>query len=84
MRTEFLYISVLREASGPRKKLVSRKSALTSPPRPYPVVHSTDRSKAVVPVLVFPFVLVVCLLLFCFCVFRSFEHCDYLAWGRES
>ena len=25
-----------------------------------------------------------CLLLFCFSVFQSFEHCDYLAWGRES
>ena len=25
----------------------------------------------------------VCLVLFCSCVFRSFEHCDYLAWGRE-
>ena len=48
MRTEFLCISVLRVAFGPRVKLVSCKSALNPP-----VVCSTDRSKAVVPVLVF-------------------------------
>ena len=47
MRTEFLCISVLRVASGPRVKLDSCKSALNPP-----VVYSTDRSKAVVPVLV--------------------------------
>ena len=47
MRTEFLCISVLRVASGPRVKLASCKSALNSP-----VVCSTDRSKALVPVLV--------------------------------
>ena len=52
MRTEFLCISVLRVASGPRVKLVSCKSALNPPP----VVCSTDRSKAVVPVLVLLFV----------------------------
>ena len=51
MRTEFLCISVLRVASGPRVKLVSCKSALNPP-----VVCSTDRSKAVVPVLVLLFV----------------------------
>ena len=45
MRTEFLCISVLRVASGPRVKLASCKSALNPP-----VVYSTDRSKAVVPV----------------------------------
>ena len=55
MRTEFLCISVLRVASGPRVKLASCKSALTSPPPPT-VVCSTDRSKAVVPVLVLLFV----------------------------
>ena len=38
-------------ASGPRVKLASCKSALKSP-----VVYSTDRSKAVVPVLVLLFV----------------------------
>ena len=47
MRTEFLCISVLRVASGPRVKLASCKSALNPP-----VVCSTDRSKAVVPMLV--------------------------------
>ena len=47
MRTEFLCFSVLRVISGPRVKLARRKSALNPP-----VVYSTDRSKAVVPVLV--------------------------------
>ena len=47
MRTEFLCVSVLRVASGPRVKLASCKSALN-----HPVVYSTGRSKAVVPVLV--------------------------------
>ena len=55
MRTKFLCISVLRVASGPRVKLASCKSALTPPPPPPPVVYSTDRSKAVVPVLVLLF-----------------------------
>ena len=41
----------LRVASGPRVKLTSCKSALNPP-----VVCSTDRSKAVVPVLVLLFV----------------------------
>ena len=49
MRTEFLCISVL--ASGPMVKLASCKSALNPA-----VVYSTDRSKAVVPVLVLLFV----------------------------
>ena len=48
MRTEFLCISVLRVALGPRVKLASCKSALNPP-----VVCSTYRSKAVVPVLLF-------------------------------
>ena len=51
MRTEFLCISVLRVGSGPRVKLVSCKSALNPTG-----VYSTDRSKAVVPVLVVLFV----------------------------
>ena len=51
MRTEFLCISVLRIAAGPRVKLASCKSAL----KPQ-MVYSTDRSKAVVPVLVLLFV----------------------------
>ena len=53
MRTDFLCISVLNIALGPRVKLASYKSALTPPPT---VVYSTDRSKAVVPVLVLLFV----------------------------
>ena len=58
MRTEVLCISVLRVASGPRVKLASCKSALNPlpPPTPLPVVCSTGRSKAVVPVLVLLFV----------------------------
>ena len=57
MRTDFLCISVLRVASGPRLKLASSKSALNPPPTPHPpVVYSIDRSKAVVPVLVLLFV----------------------------
>ena len=51
MRTEFLCISVLRVVSGPRVKLASCNSALNPS-----VVYSTDRSKAVVPVLVLLFV----------------------------
>ena len=54
------YVFLLRVASGPRVKLASCKSALnTTPPPPPPtplVVYSTDRSKAVVPVLVLLFV----------------------------
>ena len=56
MRTECLCISVLRVASRPRVKLASCKSALPPPPLPPTVVCSTDRSKAVVPVLVLLFV----------------------------
>ena len=51
MRTEFLFTSVLRVASGPRLKLAGCKSALNPP-----VVCSADRSWAVVPVLVLLFV----------------------------
>ena len=51
MRIEFFCISVFRVASGPRVKLASYKSALNPP-----VVYSTDRSKAVVPVLVLLYV----------------------------
>ena len=49
-RTEFLCIFVLRVASGPRVKLADRKSALNRPS-----VYTTDRSKAVVSVLVLLF-----------------------------
>ena len=51
MQTEFLCISVVRVASGPRVKLANCKSA--SNPA---VVYSTDRSKAVIPVLILLFV----------------------------
>ena len=77
MRTEFLCISVIRIASGPWVKLAGCKSALNPP-----VVYSTDRSKAVVPVLVLLFVpfdffyeAICCMsfhVLFCSCVFQSF------------
>ena len=51
MRTELLCVSVLKVALGPRVRLAGCKSALNSP-----VVYSTDRSRAVVPVLVLLFV----------------------------
>ena len=89
MRTEFLCIYVLRVASGPRVKLASCRSALNPP-----VVRSTDRSKAMVPVLVLLFValwfilrgdlLYVCPCVILLLCFQSFWYCDYLAWGRES
>ena len=40
MRTEYLCISVLRVASGPRVKLASCKSALNHPPPPPPPTHT--------------------------------------------
>ena len=67
-------------------KLASCKSALNPP-----VVCSTDRYKAVVPVLVFvvlwfiqrsdllyvfPYVIL-------FLWFQSFQYCDYFAWGKR-
>ena len=74
----FLCISVFRVASGPRVKLASCKSALNllpppPPPPPPTVVCSTDRSKAVVPLLVLLFVALLyvfpCVILFlCFSV----------------
>ena len=86
MRTQFLCISVLRVASGPRMKLASCKSTLNPP-----VVCSTDRSKAVVQVLVLPFAalwfILQCNLLYVFpCVilflcFLVFWCCGCLAWG---
>ena len=88
MRTEFLCVSVLRVASGPRVELAGCRGALSPP-----VVYSTDRSRAVVPVLVLLFVALwfilrgdllyvfPCVILFL--CFSSFWYCDYLAWGRE-
>ena len=66
MRTEFLCISVLRVASGPRVKLASCKSALN-----LPVVYSTDCSKAFW-----------CLTLCCFVVYstRRFVLCLTLCY----
>ena len=68
MQTEIVCVSVLRVAPGPRVKLASCKSALNPP-----VVYSTDRSKAVVPVLVLLFLALLyvfpCVILFlCFSV----------------
>ena len=51
MQTQFLCFSVLRVTSGPRVKLVGRKSALNPA-----VIYSTDSFKAVAPVLVLFFV----------------------------
>ena len=51
MRTAFLCIYVFRVASGPRVRLVSCKSAFNPA-----VVYPSDRSKAVVPVLILLFV----------------------------
>ena len=57
MQTDFLCISVLRVASGPRVRLASFKSALSPPsPTPPPVVYSTGRPKAAIPELVLLFV----------------------------
>ena len=63
MRTEFVCISVLRVASGPRVKLAGCKNALnphpTTPERnsPPPLrLYSTDRSKEMVLVLFLLFV----------------------------
>ena len=51
VQAEFLCISVLRVASGLRVEVFWLWGALNTP-----VVYSTDRSKAVVPVLVLLFV----------------------------
>ena len=88
MRTEFLCISVLRVASGPRVKLASCKSALNPP-----VVYSTDRSMAVVLVLVLLFVALWVILrgdlfyvlpcVFCSCVFFSSFSIAITSLGEE-
>ena len=66
MRTEFLRIFALRVASGPRMKLASCKIALN-----LQVVYSTDRSMAVVPVLVL-------LLLLCCLFYEAICFMSYL------
>ena len=58
MRIDFLYIYVLKVASGPSVKLASCKSALNPP-----VVYSTDRSKTMVQVLFLLFVLFLCVVM---------------------
>ena len=77
-----LCISVLRVAWRPSVKVAGRKSVFE------------NRFKAVVPVLVLLFVALWFTLrgnlnfAWCYFVlvffFQSFEHCDYLAWERES
>ena len=93
MRTDFLLcISVLRVASGRRVKFASFKTVLDPPPRVY-----SNRSKAVVPVLVLLFValwfilrgdlffvLPCVILLLCFLVLLALRLPRYLAWGKES
>ena len=56
MQTQFLCISVIRVASGPRVKLAGRKGALNPPPTPPSMIYYADRSRVVVPELVLLFV----------------------------
>ena len=89
MRTKFLCISVLRVASGPRVRLASCKSFLNPS-----VVYSTDRSKAVVPVLILLFgalwfilrgdLLYVLLCAFLFLCFSVLLALRFPRLGRES
>ena len=78
MRTEFLCISVLRVASGPRMKLVSCKSALNTPrwfalPT---VLRRWSRYLSYSLLLCGLFYEAICCMsfrvLFCSCVFQSF------------
>ena len=61
MRIEIVCISILRVASGRRVKLASCKNALNPP-----VFYSTERSEAVVPVLILFFVALCYFVLVCF------------------
>ena len=83
MRTVFLCISVLKVASGPSVKLASCirwfSVFFVSKGNLFDVYYSTDRSQAVVPVLVLLFValyVLPCVILFlcccCFFFFQSF------------
>ena len=98
MRTEFLCISVLIVASGPRvkSKLAGRKSALNTlpplPDAPHPrwfILQTVLRrwSRCYSLLLYGSFYEAICfkscLVLLCSCVFQPFKHCDYLTWGRE-
>ena len=90
MRTELLCISVLRVASGPRVKVASCKSALNPA-----LVYSTDRSKAVVPVLVLLFLdlwfirrgdlfyVLPCVILFLCFSFYSFFFFFFFFWHYD-
>ena len=73
MRTEFLCISVLRVASGPRVKLASCKSALSPPPPPPPRPGGLlYRPAPVDPVLVYEAICCMSFRVsFCSCVFQS-------------
>ena len=89
MRTEFLCISVLRVASGPRVKLASCKSALN--PRWFAlptVLRRWSRCQSYSLLLCGLFYgAIFCMsfrVSFCSCVFSVLSVCDYLAWGRES
>ena len=77
MRTEFLCISVLRVASGPRVKLAGRKSALN--PRWFillTVLRLCSRCQSYSLLLCGLFYEAICfkscLVLFCSCIFQSF------------
>ena len=79
MRAEFLCLSVLRVASGPRVKLASCQGALNPS-----VVYSTVRSLLLCGLFyeAICFYILPCVNLYwCFSVLLA---CDYLAWGRES
>ena len=89
MQTEYSYISVFREASGTRLRRVDCKSALTPPLG----ILSTNRSKAVVRVLLFLYSFVVnstrrfiftLALRSVFVFFNPYLHCYHLAWERTS
>ena len=87
---DLVYFGIKCElALGPKVKLAGRKSSLNPS-----VDYSTDRSKAVVPVLVLLFValwitlggdlfyVLPCVILFLW--FLVLSACDYLSWVRES
>ena len=85
MRTGFLCVSVLGVASGPGVRLAGCEGTLNPP-----VVCSSGRSEAVVPVLVLLFVALWfvlrgglfcvshCVVFFFLVYFRSFWRCDWL------
>ena len=75
-------------AYRPREKLASCKSALNSPVFTLlTVLRRWSRCWSYSLLLCGLSYEAICfmsyLVLFCSCVFKSFQHCDYLAWGRE-